>query len=48
MSLLNTIAYYTAMEQIMGKSSVTKFTRLYLFPGGYHCDGGEGHLTSIC
>jgi len=41
-SPLNTIAYYTAMEQIMGKSSVIKFARLYLFPGGYHCAGGEG------
>ena len=41
-SPLNTIAYYTAMEQIMGKSSVDKFARLYLFPGGYHCGGGEG------
>ena len=41
-SPLNTIAYYTAMEQIMGKSSVDKFARLYLFPGGHHCGGGEG------
>jgi Tannase and feruloyl esterase len=41
-SPLNTIGYYTAMEQIMGKSSVDEFARLYLFPGGYHCGGGEG------
>jgi len=41
-SPLNTIAYYTAMEQIMGKPAVDKFARLYLFPGGYHCGGGEG------
>ncbi len=41
-SPLNTIAYYTAMEQIMGKAAVSKFARLYLFPGGYHCGGGEG------
>jgi feruloyl esterase len=41
-SPLNTIAYYTAMQQIMGKPAVDKFARLYLFPGGYHCGGGEG------
>jgi len=41
-SPLNTIAYYTAMEQLMGKPAVDKFARLYLFPGGYHCGGGEG------
>jgi len=26
----------------MGDAAVQKFTRLYLFPGGYHCNGGEG------
>lgn len=41
-SPLNTIAYYTAMEGIMGESNVQKFARLYLFPGGYHCGDGEG------
>jgi hypothetical protein len=41
-SPLNTIAYYTAMNQVMGEKAVTQFTRLYLFPGGYHCGGGEG------
>jgi feruloyl esterase len=41
-SPLNTIAYYTAMEQLMGKPAADKFARLYLFPGGYHCGGGEG------
>ncbi len=41
-SPLNTIAYYTAMERVMGKSAVEKFARAYLFPGGYHCAGGEG------
>ncbi len=41
-SPLNTVAYYTAMEQIMGKPVVSQFARLYLFPGGYHCGGGEG------
>jgi len=41
-SPVNTIAYYTAMQTLMGKAAVDKFTRLYLFPGGYHCGGGEG------
>jgi len=41
-SPLNTIAYYTAMTRQMGDASVQKFARLYLFPGGYHCGGGEG------
>jgi len=41
-SPLNTIAYYTAMEKLMGQPEVDKFARLYLFPGGYHCGGGEG------
>jgi hypothetical protein len=41
-SPLNTVAYYTAMQRIMGAATVSKFTRLYLFPGGYHCGGGEG------
>lgn len=41
-SPLNTIAYYTAMEKLLGKQAVDRFARLYLFPGGYHCGGGEG------
>lgn len=41
-SPLNTISYYTAMTHLMGDASVQKFARLYLFPGGYHCGGGEG------
>jgi feruloyl esterase len=41
-SPMNTIAYYTAMNQEMGESEVQRFARLYLFPGGYHCGGGEG------
>jgi feruloyl esterase len=39
---LNTIAYYTAMEKIMGSQKVENFARLYLFPGGGHCAGGDG------
>ena len=38
----NTIAYYRAMRDVMGEEKVKTFTRLYLFPGGYHCGGGEG------
>lgn len=41
-SPLNTIAYYSAMQKQMGKEQVEKFARLYLFPGGEHCGGGEG------
>ncbi len=41
-SPLNTIAYYTALTKQMGQSKADTFTRLYLFPGGYHCGGGEG------
>ncbi len=41
-SPLNTIAYYTAMQALMGNDHVKQFARFYLFPGGYHCGGGEG------
>ena len=41
-SPLNSIAYYTAMNKVMGEKAVGQFARLYLFPGGYHCAGGEG------
>lgn len=44
-SPLNTIAYYTAMEKVMGAKPVQQFARLYLFPGGYHCGGGEGPFS---
>jgi feruloyl esterase len=44
-SPLNTIAYYTAMNKVMGESAVRQFARLYLFPGGYHCGNGEGPFT---
>jgi len=44
-SPLNTIAYYTAMTGVMGDAEVQKFARLYLFPGGYHCGGGEGPFS---
>jgi hypothetical protein len=41
-SPLNSIAYYRAMRDVMGKDAVKTFARLYLFPGGSHCRGGEG------
>lgn len=41
-SPLNSIAYYEAMLRTMGEGRVKEFARLYLFPGGYHCGGGEG------
>jgi hypothetical protein len=41
-SPLNTIAYYTAMQKLMGDAKVSQFSRLFLFPGGYHCNGGDG------
>lgn len=44
-SPVNTIAYYTAIQEVMGKDAADKFARLYLFPGGYHCGGGEGPFT---
>lgn len=44
-SPLNTLAYYKAMQQLMGEQHVARFTRLYLFPGGSHCSGGDGPFT---
>ncbi len=41
-SPLNTIAYYEAMQRTLGEAKVKEFARLYLFPGGYHCGGGDG------
>jgi feruloyl esterase len=38
-----TIAYYTALQQRMGGLDATQqFARLFMFPGVYHCSGGEG------
>jgi len=41
-SPLNTIEYYSAVKKQMGAEKVESFVRLYLFPGGDHCGGGEG------
>jgi len=37
-----TIAYYEALQNQMGTSTVDAFARLYLLPGVGHCGGGEG------
>lgn len=44
-SPLNTVAYYEAMNKVMGEKAVKQFARVYLFPGGYHCGGGEGPFS---
>jgi feruloyl esterase len=41
-SPVNTIAYHTAAEGLMGSERLEAFERLYLFPGMYHCSGGDG------
>jgi Tannase and feruloyl esterase len=41
-SPFNSIAYYTAMQRVMGDAAVPGFARLFLFPGAGHCNGGEG------
>ncbi|BAQ47614.1 MULTISPECIES: tannase/feruloyl esterase family alpha/beta hydrolase [Methylobacterium] len=41
-SPVNTIAYLTALQAQMGKEHAAAFSRLYLFPGMYHCSGGVG------
>lgn len=39
---VGTIAYRQAVIDTMGSAAVDKFYRLYMFPGMYHCGGGEG------
>jgi hypothetical protein len=41
-SPLNSIAYYQAVEKLMGADRVHHFARLFLLPGVYHCGGGYG------
>jgi feruloyl esterase len=41
-SPMNTIAYYEAVESLMGADQTGNFVRLYLPPGMYHCGGGAG------
>jgi feruloyl esterase len=42
LSPLNTINYYTGVEQRMGARETVAFTRLYMAPGMQHCFGGPG------
>jgi hypothetical protein len=41
-SPLNSIAYYDAVVEQMGRQRTQGFVRLFLVPGLYHCGGGEG------
>ena len=41
-SPINTIAYYRGVQKQLGQSVTASFVRLFLFPGMYHCAGGDG------
>jgi hypothetical protein len=41
-SPINTIAYYHVMRTTHGADRVKDFAKLFLFPGMYHCGGGDG------
>jgi feruloyl esterase len=41
-SPINSIAYYRAVEATLGADAARKGMRFYLFPGLYHCGGGDG------
>jgi len=41
-SPLNTIAYYESVRAQLGSAKADGFMRLFLFPGMYHCGGGDG------
>jgi feruloyl esterase len=34
--------YYAALQKTLGQETVDGFVRFYLFPGVYHCGGGQG------
>jgi feruloyl esterase len=34
--------YYAALQKTLGQKTVDSFVRFYLFPGVYHCGGGQG------
>lgn len=44
-SPINSIAYYRAIEATLGAQAVRDNMRFYLFPGLYHCGGGDGLNT---
>ncbi len=41
-SPINSIAYYRAVEATLGADATRQGMRFYLFPGLYHCGGGDG------
>jgi feruloyl esterase len=41
-SPLNSIAFYHALGERFGAKARDSFARLFLFPGMYHCGGGDG------
>jgi feruloyl esterase len=41
-SPLNSIAFYTGVQAKLGADTTKAFARLFLFPGLYHCGGGDG------
>ena len=44
-SPLNTIAYRKGVIDVMGQAQADQMMRLFLFPGLYHCSGGDGLNT---
>jgi feruloyl esterase len=44
-SPINSIAYYRGVEAEMGAQTTRANMRFYLFPGLYHCGGGDGLNT---
>ena len=41
-SPINSIAYYRAVEATLGADATRQGMRFYVFPGLYHCGGGDG------
>jgi feruloyl esterase len=41
-SPINTIAYFESLQRELGETATDGFARLFLFPGMYHCAGGDG------
>ena len=41
-SPIGTIAYYEAVESLLGTDRTSSFARLFMMPGVYHCRGGPG------
>jgi len=40
-SPMGTVAYYTAVEHAAGGfAAASRFSKLFMIPGGYHCEGG--------